>query len=331
MVRVRRGMTLLEVLIGTSLTLIITVVIGVAFEQCCSVWHTLDARSAAEAGQRILLSDMRQELHRASAGSIGMYAPPDDSRWALWMKSPMNDTDNLNVLGASSVLQVAGDKLDPQRYVLYYVAHLDAAEHHQDYGMDCTTTTTAPDGLCPHKLVVREDILLRDATGTDTLGTQSTFTIATLGRFLLDGQTTAALNSLPNTQPLVRRVQIMAREVLSFELTRLQPGLSETASPSGPVILVDVKMLNLGEIVRTLAVGQNPEVKIAVVAGGNGVQVATPAGDDFAHSASTVVPQYQPYLVDVDERASRQAIVERQYGHSDRTLPPTAGSARTPS
>lgn len=326
----RRGSSLIEVLVTMGVFAIAVVATFTIVRIASGTYRNVDSRTEVQRQLRLAQSDLVMELERASLGSVGVYTPRGDYRWALWFKTALNDHDaTLDVpymrLGTPrSTVSKAGDPV-LQRYVLYYVARMDKGRHDGLYGALCDAAYASmqgPDVRCPHKVMVKKEIYLtedRTATGPDTIGPQTvpldTATITRLTRFLTHERTPEAWQAEAETgealitgsagRPLVNRVRVLASSLLSFELARLRPDTSSSTSrpmPAalGPIILVDLKVFKAIDAQGRIALAG--DLVSARMDGESVSVVANPSDPTQPASAFVVEERYAPFTVQVDSR-----------------------------
>ncbi len=319
-----QGATLVELIITVAVFSLLSIATFAIMRMGSGTLTMVDARSDVQHSLQLFETNLTTELKRASLASVGIYTPDSDYRWAIWMKEPMNET--------TADVAVTGKLGDPlvcvldasnhpvmQRYVLFYVALMDKSDHDGTFGATCNaayTSGVAPETKCPHKWIVRKDIYLTDnklPSGSDSIGVQGgASTVANLQRYLTDKVSQSALLGEPDTPASgepnnVARVQIMADNVVSFELARLRPAGANAPpvnDPKGPIILFDVKLFKGSDAQHKVPIGSQNIVNVAYTAGNTGVNTTVVGGD--AYSGSTVAPQYQSFTVQLDNRVVPQ-------------------------
>lgn len=278
----------------------------------------------------MLEADIVQELKRSFLSSVGIYTPASDYRWAIWMKTALNSPDCVDVIGDPIRL---GDPLIPvthlgqpvpQRYVVYYVTRMDPDEHRDLYGYVCAsfTTSTGPDTICPHKLLIKKDVYLlsNKTTGGDSIGPQSggAATIANLVRYThdLSCRQAAILGTAESVNPAsnVARTRIIGRNILSFEATRLaldpsSPLGAPRVDANAPIVLFDIKTFKSEDTSARITVGQEAAATVSVRAdasalGGQMVQIQAVA--DGTRTCSSVAQSFEAFTVQVDNRVIPQ-------------------------
>lgn len=277
-------------------------------------------------------ADISQELRRASLASVGVYTPTTDYHWALWMTTAMNDSARVDAAGRVTVPMgdplteiLVDGKAIKQRYVLYYVTRMDAALHQQMYGYLCASygsSASGPDTTCPHKWIVKKDLYLLDGqtTGNDTIGTQGG-TLTSTHLQTLTGDTTVTEPGLlaeaeantPNS--VVHRVQVLAQNILSFEVTRLavdpvNPYGAPTVSANGPIVLFDIKAFKtLGS--EHVQIGRSSVETVNTTSIGGQTMVSVQSTTDSqgtvsVHTNSSIAPRFGSFTVQLDNRVIPQ-------------------------
>lgn len=325
-----RGATLIELLVGTAIFGFLMLASVAMLQIGMNGWRAIEARSSVARQLNLLEADMIQELKRAFQSTVGVYTPGSDYRWALWMKTNVNSPGCVDAGGSPLRL---GDSLVPvtnqgapvpQRYIVYYVTRMDPDEHQAQFGYLCSSfsTTTGPDTVCPHKLLVKKDIYLLTGktTGSDSIGPPGggAATIANLVGYThdLSCRQSALLRTGEAFSPAsnVSRTRIVARNVVSFEVTRLaldpaNPLLPPRVDARGPIVLFDIKTFKSEDAGASLTVGQQAAAAVSVTAdagapGGQMVQVQG-AGDSL-RTSSTVTQSFGAFTVQVDNRVIPQ-------------------------
>jgi hypothetical protein len=248
------------------------------------------------------------------------------------MKTPMNapgcfdpTTGVPNSLGDPLLEVSAGGNPVMQRYVLYYVTRMDRALHQKLYGYLCSSYSNdnGPDVTCPHKWIVRKDIYLLDGktTGNDSIGLQTdSGAAANIKTYTTDTTVTeSGLNAeteVNTPSSTIHRVQVVAQNVLSFEVTRLalnpsSPLAAPTVSPTGPIVLFDVKVFKTLQAGDKVAVGQAPAATVNTQTVGSMNMVSVNATQDAQgttniHANSSIVSAYGAFTIQLDNRVIPQ-------------------------
>lgn len=329
--RRRAGATLLEVLVGCGVFTFLMISSIAIMNIGANGYRAVESKSDVTRQLNRFEADIVQELRRASLRSVGLYTPSNDFHWAIWMKTPMNapgcfdpNTGNVITLGDPAVQVTSSGSAKMQRYVVYYVTRMDAALHQKLYGYLCASYSTndGPDVTCPHKWIVKKDVYLLDhkTTGTDSIGVQSDALATThLTALTTDSTVTepalAAESESNDPSSDIHRVQVVAHNVLSFEVTRMalaagDPLAPPTVSSTGPIVLFDVKVFKALDAAK-VRVGTSAAVTVnqASVGGMNMVDVhsATDAqGSTTVHTSTSIAPTFGAFTVQVDNRVIPQ-------------------------
>lgn len=326
-----RGATLIEVLVGCGVFVFLMLSSIAIMNIGTGGFRAVEAKADVTRQMNRFESDVSQELRRASLASVGVYTPTTDYHWALWMTTSMNDPSRVDSTGKPTVplgdplLQIIrnGKPID-QRYILYYVTRMDAALHQATYGYLCASygNTNGPDTTCPHKWIVKKELYLLDAqtTGNDTIGDQGVpLTTTHLQALTSDATVTEAglMNESESNTPnsVVHRVQVLAQNVLSFEVTRLavdplHPFAAPTVSASGPIVLFDIKAFKtLGADRVKIGAASVETVNTATVGGQTMVTVQSTTdsqGSTSIHTNSSIAPTFGSFTIQLDNRVIPQ-------------------------
>ena len=302
-----RGATLIEVLVGCGVFTFLMLSSIAIMNIGTGGYRGVESKADVARQLNKFEADITTELKRASRASVGVYTPTSDYRWALWFTTNMNALDAVDAtlnptvpLGNSLIPMTDpnGDPL-PQRYILYYVTRMDRTLHEKEYGYACQSygSDTGPDTTCPHKWIVKKEVYLKQGqtSGNDTIGVQSdpqsVTNLQATSLHLLRDSPSVTLSALTNqcdsvnVGSVVHRAQVVAQNVLSFEITRLALASDTLSSPvvsaNGPIVLFDVKVF------KTLQAGRHSSAGAASVAS---VQFSssqsTPAGNLIDVSSS---------------------------------------------
>jgi hypothetical protein len=328
----RRGSTLIEVLVGCGVFVFLMLSSIAIMDIGTGGYKAVEAKADVTRQLNRFESDITQELKRASQSSIAVYTPSNDYHWALWFKTPMNspaavDSDfKPTVPMGDSLLTIIDNDGKPvmQRYVLYYVTRMDSDQHQQKYGYLCSSygSSNGPDTTCPHKWLVKKELYLYDhqTSGNDTIGAQGDS--AAIGRVhtLMSDTTVTQAGLLAESESndptsVVHRVQILAENVISFEVTRLAvnpsvPTDSPTVSPTGPIVLFDIKTFKaLGADRNHLGATSEATVSTKSVGGLNMVDASPTAdnqGNVTVHTNTTITPSFGGFTIQLDNRVIPQ-------------------------
>ncbi|NDD30677.1 MAG: hypothetical protein EB084_20650 [Proteobacteria bacterium] len=283
----RRGATLIEVLVGCGVFAFLMISSIAIMNIGTGGMRGVESKADVTRQLNKFEADITTELKRASLDSVGVYTPTSDYRWALWFKTPMNEPGKYDLTtGAptglgNSLIPVSNDsgKLVAQRYVLYYVTRMSAAKHTADYGFLCASYSngnSGPDTICPHKWLVKKELWLKknQLAGPDTIGSQSDPTSLTnlhSPLLLWDNEVTqpallAECESF-SASSVVHRAQVVAENVLSFEVTRLavdstNPMGAPKVSATGPIVLFDLKVFRALQARKAMTVGVAPATSV---------------------------------------------------------------------
>lgn len=339
-----RGATLVEVLVGCGVFAFLMLSSIAIMNIGTGGFRGVESKADVARQLNQFEADITTELKRASRATVGVYTPTTDYRWALWFKTPMNDLNAVdssfqpkNPLGSSlQPMTDANGEAIMQRYILYYVTRMDPALHQAEHGYLCASygTSSGPDLICPHKWVVKKEIyLLKGRTsGDDTIGPQGeAATISNLTsqslNLLYDNPVTleGLSNEAKSATGVVNRAQIVARNVLSFEVTRL--AVTNTADPinsvptvsaSGPIVLFDLKVFKTLSGSRNVQAGRidsaalGKGVSMSTVESAPGVQMVDiqsttdATGNVSIHTRSTLEDSLSSYTVQLDNRVIPQ-------------------------
>lgn len=326
-----RGSSVAELLIAVSVFSMLLVVIAAITQFGSRGVRTIESKTDAQSDMLHVTTDFATELSRGSLSALGVYTPPTDFHWAVWTKSDMNDPADVDTAGnpitVGNPMQMVVDlngNFHAQRYVLYYITRLDAAEHINRYGYLCSSYggSNGPDTTCPHKWLIRKDLTVVTSTNTgevDTIGAQSDpKAITRLQALIADASVTEqslAAEMTPNGPTC--RVKVLAKNVLSFEPARLKAAPLATdppvASASGPLLLADFKFFRAADAAQTVTIGAVPIVTgISPTPDGSGnylvpVQTKLTApvdstGHQQIHTTSVVEDPYGPFTIELDAR-----------------------------
>ena len=325
----RRGATLVEVLVGCGVFAFLMISSVAIMNIGTGGFRGVESKADVARQLNRFEADVTTELKRASRASVGVYTPNSDYRWALWFKTAMNSLDAIDAsfqptvpLGNSIVpITDANGEAVMQRYILFYVTRMDQAKHLEKYGYLCGSygSTGGPDVTCPHKWVVKKELYLlqNQTSGSDTIGLQSDASSVTN----LRSTALHLLSDTPVTQEAimsevdqatsgscVHRANIVAQNVLSFEVTRLAvsstdpTGTPPTVSASGPIVLFDLKVFKSLQASRVSSAG-----------------VASAAAVNFSGTAST--PAGQMVDIQTSTSATGEMVV-----HTNTSLAASASS-----
>lgn len=322
-----QGATLVEVLVGFAVFTFMMLASIAVMRIGTGGWTVVESKSDINKSLSRFENDILTELKRASLASVGVYTPTDDYHWALWFKTPVNDP---NVVDPTTGLLMTGKDLGDavlpifdssgnlvmQRYILYYITRPQDVHN----GMPCGSgaPTSAPDVKCPHKVIVKKELYLLSGrtTGSDTLGPQgNATTVSNLKNYINDdGQTLTAIKSVQdNHTGTVHRTQVLAQNILSFEVTRvnLDSAGTATVSSTGPIVLFDVKAFKTLQSANIVEVGLNAAATVttSTTGGLNMVNVSSSTsstGEVSYHTNTTIDAKYAPFTVQLDNRVVPQ-------------------------
>jgi Tfp pilus assembly protein PilE len=215
----RRGTTLIEVMISCAIYGAIVLSVFALMKYGTRSWRSVETKNTVQASMRKVMDNMYNELVRTSYSTVILY--DSDYRHAICFKSAMNETvDNRATPGLDRKFIILDSSGEPiwQKYVLYYIARPSSLVYHK--GISCDGADAAsisnPDNKCPHKWLIRKDIIL-DA-GITSAGD--------LVQFLNEPADKAALVAQKTGN--VARVQLIGDNILSFNLRKSEPEIQMT-------------------------------------------------------------------------------------------------------
>lgn len=241
--RRRRGATLTEVIITTGIFSLLVLALFAVMKYGIKSWRNIESKNTVQTQLRKVELFLLEDLKRASfdwirvknmpplwvAGSSKALTGVEAHGPAVWFLSAM-DQD------ATFFTRDAEGKPQWQRNVLYYVTKPTDAWHEKKYGFTCKQRTGATsdsyDTYCPHKWLIRKEIL------QDTLLTSAeipTYLTAPDGYDLMDQM---------SLEPNLKRVQMLADSLLVFRITLKKPE-----------VLVDLKAFRTLEAGDLLQIG----------------------------------------------------------------------------
>lgn len=331
----RVGATLIEMLVGCGIFVFLMLSSIAIMKIGTNGYKGVESKADVVRQLNRFESDIIQELKRASLATVGVYTPNNDFHWAIWFKTAMNSPNNVDSAGNPKgnpiflgdplvqITRTQGNQVVPvmQRYVLYYVMRMDAREHLDLYGFRCASygSPAGPDTTCPHKWLIKKDLYLLSAqtTGNDTIGPQSSpSAVANLRSLTTDSTLSGLMDETDAAVPtsVVHRVQVVAQNVLSFEVTRLAVDPTNPLNPpgvnaNGPIILFDLKVfksLSASNVeVGTSAASSVATTPVSGVPGGQMVDITSVTdkqGTVTLHTSSSVNAGMSSYTIQLDNR-----------------------------
>lgn len=238
----RQAMTLIEVVIATSLFVVLSAALFLAVRASTraltSVQDSADAQTRLRNAEYWLLRDLRS----TSVDEISYEPVSDNDGYALWFLSARDP--------ATGDLEVSKSDGSPnwQRNILYYLVRSTTDTS--------STSGTVPgdDPYSPYKVLIRK--VIRNV-GYATAGTSSDpeqlLTASQVSTYLTqpDGSSVAAMSGEAGVDP--GGIRIITTRLLSFEVDA--PG-NPDADVCPPFLCIDLRAVRLREARKSVAVGQ---------------------------------------------------------------------------
>jgi type II secretory pathway pseudopilin PulG len=236
--RNHRGATLIELLVSIAVYSFLTLGLLALTRNATDSWRAVDARDAVQSQLRVFERDITAELKRASLSSIVFYH--QSYQHAICFKSAMNDINNNSkptgpvgdpLTFWANPAQAWPNNVTWQRYTMYYITRPSAAQHQHDYGYTCAGyNSTNPSGggggnpvdnICPHKWLIRKDLLLAANITKNTDVKKYIEPIGSEPDLLNGSQNLYGELTGGNHMQDIARIRIIGREVLSLNFSTL--------------------------------------------------------------------------------------------------------------
>jgi len=316
--RRRRGTTLIELMITVGVYSFLVISLFSLTQQGTSNWHSIESRANVQSSLRSAERDMITEIRRSSYSSL-VINMNTGYQHAILVKSAMNTVDNVNVLGDPLNFIVDNTAQPPvpkwQRYVLYYVTRQSFNDHMANYGFVCAAPSGNSDDICPHKMLVRKDVMLAAAqpSATQPLFGATPNTVHNTSEYdyiEAAGQEAdqtnlyaeAAGSGAPFSNPYIQRVRVLANNILSFNVgVFASDGVTPVATPANllpttpSIIEFDLKAFKMTEAAQFVAVGSQ---SLVTYPGGPG---SGPPGTNTTYETATA-----PFSIQLDNRVVPQ-------------------------
>jgi hypothetical protein len=235
-------MTLIELILSFGLFSLLLVILTLSLTDSSKMWLRVAGKADAEFQLRKAVMRMRQDLLATDISQIkvGTGTP---SVWFLSNSAPPvlhgpNDS-------TTYVAQYNTDGTPRwQREILYYL--IKPANHDAYAGMSCPgSTSDSSDSVCPHKLLIREEIDQKAPAGTDP-------TNAFVAQTLSDPTTFLTAPTGTNVAPLVTGT-VVKSEVVAINLLSMNVTLGPPADARE--VIVDLRAVRLADAAHNIAIG----------------------------------------------------------------------------
>lgn len=151
------GTTLIEVMITTSCFALVLMVLFQVVKVGSDAWRQAESKGSTQTMMRKIEVYLLDDMRRTGASTVQRLSLAD-GQTVLWFKSAMgfdSTTDGSKMVFSRTS---TGEPLW-KRNIIYYATPIDKDWHKERFGFDCPNDT-----LCPHKLLVRKEVVFPGTT-----------------------------------------------------------------------------------------------------------------------------------------------------------------------
>ena len=237
----QRGLSLMELILSFGLFTLLLVILSQALFDSSKLWRRVSGKTDSEFQLRKALMRLRGDLLEADIGQFRTNANPP----AVWflsnqappsLGSPQDPTPYIPQYNFDGTARW-------QRQVLYYL--IKPADHDAVAGMSCPGSTSSADSICPHKVLIREEVDENAPPGTDPTNVFAAQALSDLTAFL---NAPTALNVAPMVTGQVVRAELVAINLLYLNVTVGPPGQPEEVD-------VDLRAVRLVDAAHNIQIG----------------------------------------------------------------------------